>query len=304
MRYSFTSIVFGTLLIALLALAPQSVFASRLVAIPQSAATGLGQEMRIDIVIDTEIENVNAVSGSVVFPEPVSDVRIEDGQSVIGQWLEQPNFDEELQTITFAGIVPNGFKGLGVVFSLFVVAHDEGEVSIDIREPSLLKNDGKATLVAIEDSRTTFSVVKKLDITLPKAIKDTTAPLAFAPVIARSNDLFDGDYFVMFTTLDSNSGIDRYEILESPKKLTERDLRRRENNWRIIENPAPLQDQALSSYIYIKAVDRAGNTQLASLLPVSESSQQGAFNNYLGFGILIVLVVAGSYWFFFRRRKA
>jgi hypothetical protein len=293
-----------TLLLMAVALvfAPRALFAARIMAVPQAAATAIGQELRVDVVVDTGLENINALSGVISVPKEAK-VRVEDGQSVIGQWLEQPQFNDSKGSVSFSGIVPNGFKGIGVVFSLYIEITNEGAVTLSAKDLSLYKNDGLATQISLAPNESVYSVVKKLDITLPKPVKDTDPPFNFTPIIARSTDLFDGDYFVMFNALDTNSGIDHYEVLESKNKLSSRDLEKSDRGWRMVKNPTPLEDQKLSSYIYIKAVDRAGNSQLASMLPAGESSQQASFNIYLGFGILVLLVVTGAAWFFSRRRN-
>jgi hypothetical protein len=69
---------------------------------------------------------------------------------------------------------------------------------------------------------------------------------------------------LVFSTQDKGSGIDYYEVKEESQFLLFRLL---PSKWHRAESPYLLRDQSLSSRIYVKAVDRAGNKQFAELLP-------------------------------------
>ncbi len=282
---------------------PRTLYAAIIQVVPQAAAVAVGQTIRLDVVLDTESDSINAFQGELDLGPNISDLRIENGQSIAGAWLQEPNHEPGSPRVIFSGIIQNGFKGVGVLFSVFVSTGIEGEIMVTPGNLSILKNDGKGTEAVAKPLSGTFAAVRKLDITLPEVAKDEGKPLAFTPVIGKSQDLFEGNYFVMFNALDAGSGIDHYELLESKKELPARALDRSGKDWKVVANPAVLNDQNLSSFIYVRAVDRYGNTQVALVSPTNENSQQFPFNNYLTFGILIVLVVAGVMWFFFRRSK-
>jgi len=68
---------------------------------------------------------------------------------------------------------------------------------------------------------------------------------------------------LVFATQDKGSGIDGYAIHESPRIKT----RISTNELMEDESPYLLKDQNLRSYIYVKAVDKAGNERIAMLEP-------------------------------------
>ena len=72
---------------------------------------------------------------------------------------------------------------------------------------------------------------------------------------------------MVFSTEDKQSGIDHYEIAE--KRDNEVLNYIDDLNWRIAVNPQILNDQKLKSYVYIKAVDKAGNRRIIPLYPIN-----------------------------------
>lgn len=72
---------------------------------------------------------------------------------------------------------------------------------------------------------------------------------------------------MVFSTEDKQSGIDHYEIAE---KRDNKVLNYVDNlNWRAAVNPQILNDQKLKSYVYIKAVDKAGNSRIIPIYPIN-----------------------------------
>jgi len=82
---------------------------------------------------------------------------------------------------------------------------------------------------------------------------DHQLPETFTPLVGQNADIFGGKYFVVFSTVDKDSGIDHCEVAESKSKNP------REDSWVRAESPYLLTDQTLTSYIIVKAVDKAGN---------------------------------------------
>ncbi len=288
-----------------LVLIPYTVHAATLEVVPQAIAVGVGQEIRIDVLLHNDGKVLNAVSGTLTLPEHISFQRIEDGESIIGVWLTKPDVLEDGRTVIFSGIVPGGFYGpAGVLFSLYATGARKGEVLLRVADGVVVQNDGKGTSVSVRLPSTTLAVVEKLVVTLQEQRKDTVPPLPFQPVIAQSEDLFEGRYFVIMNTLDAASGIDRYEMYESPVKIISRVLRTKDLRWRTVKNPAPLIDQSLQSFIYIRAMDRAGNLQLVTVLPnIPNQQEKFTYNNWRVLGILGVMVAVFIILFFVRRQK-
>jgi|GEM_PF-507016 len=96
---------------------------------------------------------------------------------------------------------------------------------------------------------------------------DTKAPKEFIPKIGQDPAVFEGKYFLSFSTTDEKSGIDYYEIFEQRQSLIGTTT---EQDWKIAETPYLLQDQTLQSIILIKAVDKAGNERISEIIPAEK----------------------------------
>lgn len=87
-----------------------------------------------------------------------------------------------------------------------------------------------------------------------KSGRDIEAPESFTPIVASDPSIYDGKYFLVFSTVDKNSGIDHYEV--------------REGIWgeyAVASSPYLIMDQTLSKNLYIVAIDKAGNKRLGEI---------------------------------------
>jgi len=252
---------------------------------------GVDQQFLVGLYLDTENEeNINAMEGTLYYPSELLELKeIRDGNSIINFWIERPK-SEHVGQIHFSGITPGGYRGQkGFIFEAIFRATTIGNGAVEIRESSVLQNDGKGTSVNIKISNFQFSISQQIqnsELQIPTSIIDTEPPEIFKPEIAQSRELFEGKWFVVFATQDKGSSIDHYEVIENRSQKIEN------GSWIQEESPYLLQDQSLKSYVYIKAVDKAGNERIAVLSP--RSSPQYA--SYIAWSILGVVAVA-SYFF-------
>ena len=93
--------------------------------------------------------------------------------------------------------------------------------------------------------------------------KDTDPPELFTPEITSDSNVFDGRWFLVFAAQDKGSGVANYAVHESRQIKSQIATK----DWNAAESPYLLNDQKLKSYIYIKAVDKAGNERFIVLPP-------------------------------------
>lgn len=237
-------------------------FAAEINVIPLNWEVSVGHPLQINVSLSTGGESINAISGEVWFPQDMLELEeIKDGNSIINLWVEKPRKEEN--KIVFAGIIPGGFGGEnGLLFSLVFKTKGEGNGVIELRHMESFLNDGKGTPAPLKLFQLAFAVRKEGIITQLPPPGDSQPPESFLPEIARDTSLFDDKWFLVFATQDKGAGIDHYEVREARYKFLAPFYR-----WRVAESPYVLQDQALRSYIYVKAVDKAGNTRLAQVPP-------------------------------------
>jgi len=157
-----------------------------------------------------------------------------------------------------------------------------------------LLNDGKGTPAVLSVVNTPF--VPLVAATSSPSL-DTSPPDPFLPQIGRDPSIFNGDYFVAFAATDPQSGIDHYEILEGSDTV-----------WHTATSPYRLTDQTLSSNIYIRAVDGAGNFRVVELPAQNKpgSGMMAAGHKWLEalLGLVVLLLmVSGIAWCILKWKK-
>jgi len=259
-----------------------------------------GDNFIVDIRIDTEGECINTVKVDLKFPnEFLEAVDFSEGNSILSLWLKKPAINQEIGLISFVGGIPGGFCGtlpgelgkpnlLGrIIFR--VVPRDvlRGLAKISFKEESqVLLNDGFGTRARLSLKEAIFEILSE-KIEVPKnewqeeLKKDTIPPEPFDIEIQRDPSIFDGKYFLIFSTTDKQTGIDYYEVKEGKR------------DWKRAESPYLLEDQSLKSIIKVRAVDKAGNERIAEYLPPKKP--------FPYWPIILILILAGIIWWIIRR---
>ncbi len=128
-------------------------------------------------------------------------------------------------------------------------------------------------------------------------------------MLTKDDVAFTGNYFIVFSTTDKQTGISHYEIMEEPaEEFKHFSWGGVDAPWVTANSPYVLQDQSLNSIIRVKAIDKAGNEYVATLIP-DETMQSISRNQiliyvFIGIGATVLLILAMGLWFFIRRRKS
>jgi hypothetical protein len=240
---------------------------------------GLGNQFRIDLIINTEDEAINAIEGSITFQSDFLKVKeFSDGDSIVNFWLQKPKLTLN-NKISFSGITPGGYIGnKGKVFSIIFQSLKEGEVDIKFSNLKILLNDGSGTAAQVKTTgmKIKISGGPEASASAPIQETDNEPPETFMPEIASSPDIFDGQWFLVFATQDKISGIDHYEVKEGW------------GGFNVAESPYLLKNQNLDKKISVKAVDKNGNERTI-VLPAKISRW---YKNYLIWLIIILLMIS------------
>ena len=251
--------------LALLFLFPLSVRAETFSVVPITTNVNVNQLFQVDLVLDAHGDDVNAVEGILQYPHDLLQLKeIHDERSPITLWIKHPtasiNSDSE-----FSGMIPGGTEDAhAIIFSAIFLPIKNGTAQINIANARALRNDGNGTLIPSTFKATTIEINSSTG-TQPSLITKTTdsePPEPFKPITAQDPQLFDGKWFVAFTTQDKDSGIKEYAVYESPKKLREPERELSNVSWNIGESPYQLQDQTRKSTVYVKAIDITGNERI------------------------------------------
>lgn len=233
---------------------------------PKELTVGTDSVVSVDVLMDSP-EGVNALEGTLVFPEELLDFQdISDGNTIINFWVQRPTLVKPGE-IYFAGIIPGGFGSqAGKLFSIQLAARKPGQAQLSIKDILALLNDGEGTKTPVTVAPAKIIISGELEAVRPPDIEDRRPPEEFTPIISREETLFDNQYFVVFVAQDKGTGVDHYEIAEVKKIFRPRPST---VDWQAAESPAVLRDQSLQSWILVKAVDQRGNEQVAFLEPVN-----------------------------------
>jgi hypothetical protein len=257
---------------------------------PASQSFGVGQIFEVNILLDTQKEDINAIEGIINFPSDILNLKeIHDGESIINLWVERPKINNQQQgTINFTGIIPGGYTGgNGKIFSLVFQTEKEGESNIIFQNGKALINDGKGTAASLILEPANYEVSETLPLFQPEVKIDKEPPEPFQPEISQSPEVFNGKYFLVFNTQDKISGIDYYEIKEGQRQFVKAD------------SPYLLKNQWLYDEIIVRAADKAGNIREALVSPLKVRPIFFTFKFWLM--VVLILLVIGIVVYVIRR---
>ncbi|MDP2643026.1 MAG: cohesin domain-containing protein [Candidatus Peregrinibacteria bacterium] len=254
----------------------------------------IGDQFQVDFKVDAQGENINAMEGTLDFSSDLfSVVKINDGNSIVGKWIEKPAVSSA--AVKFSYIIPNGYKGIlspyysgykpGKMFSVVFSAKKKGSGYIKISKGEVYLNDANAKKTKFSSSALYVNVLDVGDskeAVLPKKMPnsmDVLPPDKFVVLLSSDESIFEGKWFLAFDAKDNGDGVDHYEVYESRSKGYA------EDGWVRAESPYVLEDQNLSGYVYVKAVDENGNAQVETFSPLGVLP----WYNYFSFWIAIVL---------------
>jgi hypothetical protein len=139
-------------------------------------------------------------------------------------------------------------------------------------------------------------VIKKSDGTvknewLDEVHADTTAPEFFSVQTYRDPKIYEGKYFLAWSTTDKQTGVDHYEVLETdPGRFGFFRNIGTKSHWMIATSPYILSDQFLRSKIMVKAIDKMGNERIVEYTPKT-AFIDGVDNQWFAITILLSLSV-------------
>jgi hypothetical protein len=328
-RPIFSILIHSVFVFTLLSCMPSFVSAASLYMDPNSAEMHRGDTITLAVRLDVdEDECVNTVDAVIEYDSRIRAIDVSRGSSILSLWVEDPVINEEDHTITFAGGIPNGYCGrvqgdprlTNVVAELIFRApgfsiggkdDQDGPVEVSFKEETrALLNNGlgtEASLSTYGASITMFDTAGGSidDNWRERVAADNQSPAEFSIELVQRDGVFSGQYYIVFNTTDKQSGIDHYEVIEEP--IEELSLFKWGGTgapWVEARSPYVLTDQNLTSSIRVKAVDKAGNETVVTLVP-DESLQKSQYRNQLilliGGVLLVLVVVFGLAWFVKRR---
>lgn len=276
--------------------------------VPNQVNAPPGEPFEVSVFLDNQGQSINALDGGIDFSvEHLRLQEIKDADSIINFWLTRPAGDDSGH-IRFAGIVPGGFTGVlspyysggrpGKIFSLVFVGEKIGATQVNWRAPQALMNDGRGSPAAVSAGSLVINIQSGVNNSAPVSrlgSNDVDPPESFTPEISRDPNLFNSQWFLVFATRDTGSGLAGYQVAEysSPSSAS--------SSWQAATSPYLLKNQRLSSYISVRATDRSGNERVITLPP--KVSLPGYADRTVWLIIIVLCIALFLYYFYYSRRR-
>lgn len=273
------------------------VFATEFFATVANPNLEVGEFVQVDFYLDTENTEINALETTITYPSEILEVvDYTYGNSVINYWIEKPHLQNNGSELFFSGITPGGFnEESAYLMSLIFKAVDTGRAEIYFKNTKTLENNGLGTEVKSTAKKIFINIQPALtgeDVENIYKIIDEIPPESFEPLIIEDSAISLGKKALVFNTLDKESGLASYEVLEE-KIINIFGWEFKIGRWTPAQSPYLLKDQKLKSNIYVKAIDRAGNFYVASVLLAKSSHWYTDFN----FWVIIIIAILLLYLF-------
>lgn len=252
-KICFLILAFNALLL------PHSAFAANVYLETAHTEFFLGDTVLIDVKIDSENKEINAVEGKISLEYLPDTVLIRDislSGSSFPLWPGKPSLSEDLKTISFVGGVPSGLTSRdATLFKIALNLKNTGQIILNPADISVYLNDGKGTKDVINTQNlalnvlpqeTDYEPINELEILISG---DKTPPEPFEVVAGQDDSVFDGKKFLSFSTVDEQSGIKYYKVKEG-------DLPPVRSNGTYV-----LQNQDTPTRVTVVAYDAAGNAR-------------------------------------------
>lgn len=276
-------------------------FAATMGVTAESASVVVGQPFEVDVTLDTQGEVANAVKADVTFPPALFVLQaVNDGESPISLWIEPPR-ETVSGTVEFSGIVPGGISGASPIVGLILIPVAPGVGTVTVSNAALLADDGQGSpiLVAMAGEKIDIAPAPANGGTTPQGPSfPYTTPETFTPVISQNPNVYGGAHFLIFSTTDKGSGMAYYQVLETPAGAG----MGQNPAWITATSPYLLQDQTLSSDIYVRAVNNVGNAIIVKVPARHSASPWGPLWEALIAAVIGILVIAGALFLRTRQR--
>jgi hypothetical protein len=289
------SLVFGLLAVNFIPAQAATIYLD-----PPQETIGPNEVVQVKVKIGvSDGECINAAQVGLDFPSDILQLKdFNIGDSFLSLWVQRPDQSSldkinKEGRITFSGGIPGGYCGVipgdpgesNILGSLIFVAKKPvifHKAKIDFNsDTQAFLNDGDGTEVPISSQGSVLQIDEKIasvtDTWAEQLAADNIQPESFVIEIGSSPRIASGKYFLVFSAVDKQTGIDHYEVLEAKAK----DLAVDDKNafqkfldkvfkikeplppaWVKADSPYILKDQSLNSVIRVKAIDRAGNERL------------------------------------------
>ena len=302
---------------------------------PATGTFGPNERFIAKIKIDNQGECVNAMDIGVTFSDNLKMIDFTTGNSIINLWITKPDSSNmskiNLQKgFSFSGGIPGGYCGpisgdsgesniLGEAVFTTQTANEMQSASSSLADvsfksdPQVLLNDGKGTAAKVITRNAKISLVASKkpspDEWNQRLRDDDVPPETFTIELDKNPNIYEGKYYIIFSTVDKQTGVDHYEVLEiepgkqlsddANKSIMDKIFGAKKPQWIVAQSPYVLEDQSLQSDIQVKAIDKAGNERIVKYFPKEGEQPRSKRISLLYPFMVILIIIIGTALIFF-----
>ncbi len=143
----------------------------------------IGQEFLVDLIIDSENQNINAAQAVISFPKNIIEfVSIDRSKSVFGFWVEDPAVSNS--SISFIGGASQNLSGHSLsVFTMKFKTVGSGKADFSISDAIVTASDGQGTNV-LSSTKTASINVTTQSVSVPAPVQQQPVVVTRPPVKA------------------------------------------------------------------------------------------------------------------------
>lgn len=242
-----------------------------------------GDVVIFDVYLNSQDE-INSVEGSIQIEGDYTIKTITTAGSIFDMWPNKPSFQDGKISFT-GGSVSSVFGNRLKLFSVVVQVDSSEKIIFSSNQIDAFLNNGIGTKISVDSFEKEMMFVEsdgeQVDMFNSIVLNDQNPPLNFDVIIGKDENTYDGKYFASFNASDKESGIDRYEIIENDIKTPI-----------LTGTTYILQDQSLKGTLIVKAIDKAGNTQIVQVKVKDVVSEDTSIDwRSVSIAIFILLIV-------------
>ncbi len=321
--------LFYVLIGAVCALIPSSLRAAQL-SLDTDPEHGIRDTFYVPVRLDTQGECVNTVSLRIAYdPAKLSVHDIALGESIVTLWTVPPTIEREESgrekgSIALEGGMPGGYcgriegdPGQTNIIARLVVASASPALDVAPASTSMVIEPGAVVLRHDGSGLPVPLSVRGVDLTLVASTgtpanpwlsdvqADTIAPELFDITLVRGPSEGSNQHYIAFMTVDKQSGVDHYEVLETdPDRFGFLTWVPHEAHWVRATSPYVLRDQKLHSKILVRALDKRGNDRTVEYTPpMSPLAELSHPSLYVPIAVLVFILGSAALFVHHRRRR-
>lgn len=159
--------------------------AASLLFVPSSGEYTPGQEIAVNLKINSDGVGINAAQATLRFPKDMLSVKsISKDDSILNFWLEEPTFSNENGVISFIGGTPYGISGASLqVLHIVFAPKGSGNAPITIADAAITASDGTGTNVLSKTTDAVFTISPTVTTTTAVTPSQETTQLVVTPPV-------------------------------------------------------------------------------------------------------------------------